>query len=112
MLITVPGRRTSVPRSTCVRFLRTPEGLVVWGTGSGSARDPDWFLNLRDAGAADVQIGRDHVRVRPRELTGIARDTMWRDTVLVRAPEAARYARKARRTIPVALLEPLGRPDD
>lgn len=49
LLITVPGRRTGVPRSTCVRFLTTPEGPVVWGTGSGSPRDPDWFRNLRAA---------------------------------------------------------------
>ena len=107
LLITVPGRRTGQPRSTCVRFLRTPEGPVVWATGSGSARDPDWFRNLRAADLADVQIGRDRLRVRPRELSGAARDTMWTDTILARAPEVARYARKAGRTIPVAVLHPL-----
>ena len=26
LLITVPGRLTGLPRSTCVRFLHTPEG--------------------------------------------------------------------------------------
>ena len=43
LMITTPGRRTGIPRSTCVRYLESPEGLVVWGTGSGSPRDPDWF---------------------------------------------------------------------
>lgn len=107
LLITVPGRRTGQPRSTCVRFLQTPDGPVVWGTGSGSTRDPDWFRNLRAADVAEVQIDRDRIRVRPRELTGAARDTMWADTILRRAPEVARYARKAGRTIPVAILHPL-----
>jgi len=107
LLVTVPGRRTGLPRSTCVRFLQTPTGPVVWGTGSGSTRDPDWFQNLRAADVAEVQIGHDRLRIRPRELRGADRDTMWADTILARAPEVARYARKAGRTIPVAVLQPL-----
>ena len=63
LLITTPGRRTGVPRSTCVRFLETADGPVVWGTGSGSPRDPDWFKNLR---AADDRRGAD----RPRSVPG------------------------------------------
>ena len=110
LLLTVPGRRTGQRRSTCVRFLRVPDGLVVWGTGSGSAHDPDWFRNLRAAGVAEVQIGSDRLRVRPRELHGAAREAMWADTVLARAPEVARYARRAGRTIPVAVLDVLDRP--
>lgn len=112
LMITTPGRRTGIPRSTCVRFLPTPDGPVVWGTGSGSRRDPDWFRNLRSADVADVQMGRDRLRVRPRELTGTARDTMWVDTILTAAPEVARYGRKAGRTIPVAVLHPLDRITD
>jgi len=108
LVITTPGRRTGVPRSTCVRFLNTPEGFVVWGTGAGSARDPDWFRNLRAARVADVQVRARRLQVRPRELVGGERDTMWNDVVLAQAPEVAKYARRAGRTIPVAVLEPLG----
>jgi deazaflavin-dependent oxidoreductase (nitroreductase family) len=105
LLLTTPGRRTGRPRSTCVRFLETGDRLVVWGTGSGAPQDPDWFRNLRAADRAVVQIRADRVPVRPRELLGAERDAVWRDTVLARAPEVARYARKAGRTIPVAVLE-------
>ncbi len=107
LLITVPGRRTGVPHSTCVRFLTTSEGPVVWGTGSGSPRDPDWFQNLRAATVVEVQVGHDQFRARPQELVGDARDAMWNQTILAQAPEVARYARKAGRTIPVALLHGL-----
>ena len=72
LIITTPGRRTAIPRSTCVRFLDSADGLVVWGTASGSARDPDWFRN-----------------------------------VLVQVPGVEKYARRAGRTIPVAILEPV-----
>ena len=107
LIVTVPGRRSGVVRSNCVRFIRTPDGLVVWGSGSGSKRDPQWFQNLRAAGGASVEIGRDHMQVRAREVTGRERDVMWTDVVLAEVPAVARYARKAGRTIPIAVLEPV-----
>src|SRR5690242_13178213 len=92
LLLSVPGRRTGVPRETCVRFLPVPEGYLVWGTWSGSRGDPDWFRNLRHAREVDVQVGAVRSRLRPRELLGEERDAAWRDTVLAQAPEVGRYA--------------------
>lgn len=107
LMITTPGRRTGIPRATCVRYLDRPEGYVVWGTGSGSPRDPDWFENLRAAPTAEVQVMARRLPVRRRELTGQERDSMWRQVILAAAPEVQKYARKAGRTIPVAVLEPM-----
>ncbi len=45
--------------------------------------------------------------MRPHELHGEERDTLWRDAILAQAPEVSRYAQKAGRTIPVAVLEPV-----
>lgn len=108
LVITTPGRQTGIPRSTCVRFLDTTDGMVVWGTASGSPRDPDWFRNLRAASVADVQVRASRLKVRPRELVGAERDAMWNDVVLAQAPEVAKYAQRAGRTIPVAILVPIG----
>ncbi|WP_169312492.1 nitroreductase/quinone reductase family protein [Nakamurella multipartita] len=107
LLLTSPGRRTGRPRSTCVRYLKTADGFVVWGTGSGAPHDPDWFKNLRAAPTAQVQIRDRHLRVWPHEVTGPDRDAMWRDVVLAAAPEVAKYATKAGRTIPIAVLVPI-----
>jgi deazaflavin-dependent oxidoreductase (nitroreductase family) len=107
LMITAPGRRTGLPRSTCVRYLENDEGYLVWGTGSGSPQDPDWFRNLRRADTVDVQVRADHLRARPRELLGPERDAVWRDVVLARAPEVAKYEKRAGRVIPVAVLTPV-----
>jgi deazaflavin-dependent oxidoreductase (nitroreductase family) len=107
LLITTPGRRTGIPRSTCVRYLNSPAGFVVWGTGSGSPQDPDWFRNLRRAEVAAVQVMAERLRVRPRELLGEERDATWNELVLAQAPEVAKYAARAGRTIPVAVLQPI-----
>ncbi|HEY3560084.1 MAG TPA: nitroreductase/quinone reductase family protein, partial [Kribbella sp.] len=106
LMLTTPSRRTGVPRSTCVRYLETADGLLVWGTGSGSREDPDWFRNLRAVETTDVQIGAKHTRMHPRELTGPERNTVWSDVILRTDRRIGRFATKARRTIPVAVLEP------
>lgn len=110
LMITTPGRRTGIPRSTCVRYLDTADGFLVWGTGSGSPTDPDWFRNLRRADLAEVQVRARRLQVRPRELVGGDREAIWNDVVLAAAPEVEKYARRAGRTIPVAVLEPVDDP--
>ena len=110
LMITTPGRRTGVLHSTCVRYLDTADGFLVWGTASGAPRDPDWFRNLRGTKTADVQIGSKTLQVRPRELLGEERETVWKDVVLTQAPEVNKYAQRAGRTIPVALLQPVEGP--
>ena len=107
LVVTTPGRRTGIPRSTCVRYLDLDGGYVVWGTGAGSPRDPDWFQNLRAVRIAEVQVGATRMQVRPREFVGAERDAVWRDVVLGQAPQVERYARRSGRTIPVAFLEPV-----
>lgn len=106
LLMTAPGRRTGLPRSTCMRYLEHEGGYVVWGTASGANRDPDWFRNLRASETATIELGRTSRTVHRRELTGEERDRVWKDVVLARVPSVARYERKARRTIPVAVLTP------
>jgi deazaflavin-dependent oxidoreductase (nitroreductase family) len=110
LMITTPGRRTGVLHSTCVRYLETADGLLVWGTASGAPRDPDWFRNLRKAKIADVQIRAKTLQVRPLELLGEEREAAWKDVVLAQAPEVQKYAQRAGRTIPVALLQPVEGP--
>jgi hypothetical protein len=69
--------------------------------------DPDWFWNLREAKVAHVRVGAKRQQVRPREVVGEERDEMWNNVVLAQEPEVAKYARRANRTIPVAILKPL-----
>jgi len=107
LMITTPGRRTGVLHSTCVRYLDTADGFLVWGTASGAPRDPDWFRNLRGAKTADVQIGSKTLQVRPRELLGEERETVWENVVLAQAAEVDKYAQRAGRTIHGEALQPL-----
>jgi deazaflavin-dependent oxidoreductase (nitroreductase family) len=106
LMLTTPGRRTGRPRSTMVRYLTHEGGYLVWGTGSGSRTDPDWFRNLRAAKSGRVEIGTTAETVVPRELIGQDRDRVWNEVVLAQVPGVEKYAVKAGRTIPVAHLRP------
>jgi deazaflavin-dependent oxidoreductase (nitroreductase family) len=109
LMLTSPGRRTGLPRSTMVRYLDHDGGYLVWGTGSGSTSEPDWFRNLRRASHAQVEIGTAFTEVTPEILSGAERDRVWHDVVLAAAPGVAKYEAKAGRIIPVALLRPVER---
>jgi hypothetical protein len=56
--------------------------------------------------SADLQIGAETFRASPRELLGDERDAAWNNVVLAQAPEVEKYAQRAGRTIPVAVLQP------
>jgi len=104
LVLTTPGRHSGEPRSTCVAFLESAGGYVVWGTASGARRDPHWFRNLRAAGRTEVQVLDRRFSATVNEYVGAERDAVWRDLVTARVPGVRRYAAKAGRTIPVAIL--------
>lgn len=108
ILLTVPGRKTGRPHTTSVSCFEHAGGYVVAGSAGGLPQEPQWFKNLRKAPTADVQLARQHFRVSVRELLGAERDEVWRDVVVARAAFFADYTTKGRRTIPLALLTPLG----
>ncbi len=107
LMSTTPGRRTGEPRSTCVAFLEHDGGYVVWGTGSGARHDPQWFRNLRAAPQTQVQVLDRRFAATVHEYVDAERDAVWTDVVTKRVPGVRRYAAKAGRTIPVALLRPV-----
>jgi deazaflavin-dependent oxidoreductase (nitroreductase family) len=106
LLLTVPGRKSGLPRTTAVGYFEHAGGYLVVGSAGGSGEDPQWFKNLRRANEATVQIGRRTFRARVRELTGEERDRAWREVVLERTPAFGRYEEKTHRTMPLALLTP------
>lgn len=43
LLITVPGRKTGVPRSVPVAFFEHGDGYLVAGSAGGGKADPQWI---------------------------------------------------------------------
>jgi deazaflavin-dependent oxidoreductase (nitroreductase family) len=107
LLLTVPGRKSGLPRTAAVGYFEHEEGWLVVGSAGGLPQDPQWFSNLRRVSTAEVEIGHERRRVAVRELKGEERDAAWRDIVVAQNPAYAPYEKKTSRTIPLAVLSPI-----
>ena len=105
LLLTTTGRRSG--RSHTVPLLYAPANgsYAVVASMGGAARDPAWCLNLRAHRLATVEVGRDRVEVRAREVEGEERERLWR-AMVAGYSGYDRYQAKTARRIPVVLLEP------
>ena len=74
------------------------------GSNGGNHRTPSWYLNLRAAGRAEVQVGDERWPVTFREVDGDERADCWARLVAT-YPDFETYQRLTPRRIPVAVLE-------
>jgi len=107
MVLETVGRRSGRKRATPVLYLRDGDAFVVLAANAGADRTPAWWLNLREAGAGEVIVGRHRIRVRPRLLTGSEHDRVWQAFVAM-YPQAEHYTRFTDRELPLIALEPAG----
>jgi deazaflavin-dependent oxidoreductase (nitroreductase family) len=105
MVLETVGRRTGIKRATPVLYLRDGDALVILAANAGADRTPAWWLNLREAGVAEVVIGRRRMRVQPRLPSGAERERLWRAFVEM-YPQAEHYLRFTERVLPLIALEP------
>jgi deazaflavin-dependent oxidoreductase (nitroreductase family) len=106
LLLTVAGRRSGRPRTTPVGYFERDGSYYVAASAGGRPTEPQWIRNLRVTHEATVQIGPSTRPVTVEVLHGAARDAVWNDVVVARAPFFAAYETKSGRTIPVARLTP------
>lgn len=104
MVLETVGRKSGKLRRTPVLYLRHRDALVVLAANAGAERSPAWWLNLRDAGEAQVVLGRRRATVRPRVLEGAERDRLWRAFVEM-YPQAEDYTLFTDRELPLVALE-------
>ncbi len=105
LLLTVAGRKTGKRRTTPLLYGTDGDDLVVIASMGGAPKSPSWYFNLQNA-EADVQIGREHRRVRARDAEGEERERLWAEMVALYSSYAS-YQEKTTRRIPVVVLEPV-----
>jgi len=76
-LITVPGRKTGIPRTTALAIVNVDGRRWVWSPWG----EVNWVQNLRAAGRATVTFRRQEEEVRAVELDPEQRVAFFRDTL-------------------------------
>lgn len=81
----------------------TDSWLVV-ASNAGSARHPDWFLNMaKHPDQVWIAIGQRRSKVVPATLEGVERERAWHEITSL-APGYARYQENTDRIIPIIRL--------
>ncbi len=105
LLLSVRGRKSGVARDVLLNYMRDGDRFVVFASRAGEDRDPPWWLNLRDAGEAEILVGGKRIRVHAREAQGRDRDRLWSEAKR-RDDAFIEYETRTARRIAVVVLEP------
>jgi deazaflavin-dependent oxidoreductase (nitroreductase family) len=109
VLLTTTGARTGQPRVAPLLAFRSGSRLVLIASRAGHPRHPAWYRNLQAHPRATVaEQGQTGLYV-AREAEGAERAALWGDAVAF-YPGYADYQARARRPIPVMVLEPAATP--
>lgn len=104
LLLTTRGRKSGLPRTAPLIFLRDGDAFVVVASKGGWPEHPLWYENLVADPAVDVQVGDVKERRIARTATADERARLWPQVVEL-YPSYADYQSVTPREIPVVLLE-------
>lgn len=75
--ITVPGRKTGIPRTTSLLYVPRGADFLIVGSNWGSRNHPMWSANLRAAGTAIARLAGEQFEVTVTEVTEMDRKRAW-----------------------------------
>lgn len=105
LMLTVPGRKSGLLRTTPLLCVPHEGGWLVAGSNFGGPKPPVWVVNLRATERAQVRFRGREYAVAWRELVDQDRAAAW--AVMRRTwPNYDHYQARANRVIPVFFLTP------
>jgi deazaflavin-dependent oxidoreductase (nitroreductase family) len=105
LVLATTGRRTGIPRRTCLIYGVAGEDFVVVASKGGADEDPAWFKNLQADPSVGVQVGDRRFTARARIASPAERAPLWSQMAGI-FPLYDEYAQKTDREIPIVLLTP------
>ncbi|MBV8397547.1 MAG: nitroreductase family deazaflavin-dependent oxidoreductase [Acetobacteraceae bacterium] len=105
-LLTTKGRKSGLPRTVPLLYLKEGEDLLVVASQGGAPQHPAWYLNLEVEPLAEVEIGRRRIPVAARRVSEDERTELWPRLVNL-YPPYNEYQRRTTRLIPVMRLSPI-----
>lgn len=105
LVLATTGRRTGIPRRTCLIYGSVGEDFVVVASKGGADEDPAWFKNLKADPSVGVQVGGRRFTARARVASSAERAPLWLQMTRI-FPLYEEYAQKTDREIPIVLLTP------
>jgi deazaflavin-dependent oxidoreductase (nitroreductase family) len=104
LLLVTQGRRSGKRRRTALAYGEDDGRYVLVASNGGAKQHPDWYLNLVENSAVQVQVGDDRFAARARDATGDERPALWKLMTSI-GRELEDHQLKSGREIPVVILE-------
>lgn len=105
LVIETIGRKSGELRKAPIIYMPDGDNIVVVAANGGNNREPNWWLNLRDAGEADIVVAGERRHVKARVAEGAERAQL-RDRFAKGYPGLDSYETYTLRELPVIVLEP------
>lgn len=107
LILTTIGHTSGKPTETPIAYFPNADGTAyVVASAAGSAKNPQWYRNLKaDPHSAKVFVKGHEVEVSAEETHGEERHQVW-DFIAANAPGFADYQAQTDRQIPVVKLFP------
>ena len=103
VLLTTLGRKTGMPRTTPMMFVREAERIFVVASNAGAPKDPQWYRNLIKDPSVTVELPGEEFKARATPLDGADYDRTWA-MIKERYSFFADHDQRAGRRIPVVEL--------
>jgi deazaflavin-dependent oxidoreductase (nitroreductase family) len=101
--LTVPGRKSGIPRVTPLLAIPYDGGWLIAGSYFGAPKAPAWVANLRATEKAQLRVKGEEFDADWQELDGEERARAWQ-AMLDHWPNYALYEQRSSRKIPVFLV--------
>jgi deazaflavin-dependent oxidoreductase (nitroreductase family) len=110
LLLTTRGRKSGKLRRTALFYGRDADRYVLVASNGGSPHHPLWYLNLLAEPRVTVQAGTEIFSGIARPATAEEKPALWQMMISI-FPLYAGYQKKAKREIPIIIVERLDAPD-
>lgn len=106
LLLTTTGRTSGKPHTVPLLYLQNGSALVVIASYGGRDYYPDWYLNIREHPAVEVQISRQRRAEMKARTAAFDERAKWWPRIVEAYDGYAVYQSRTEREIPVVFLDP------
>ncbi|MBA2682330.1 MAG: nitroreductase family deazaflavin-dependent oxidoreductase [Ktedonobacteraceae bacterium] len=106
LLLTTTGRKSGKQHTTPLFSTIDGDRYVVIASNGGAGTLPNWWLNMRKGGPAQVEIGRERMQVSAQVAEGEERARLW-SRMVAGYPGYDKYQEATSYPIPVVILSPV-----
>jgi deazaflavin-dependent oxidoreductase (nitroreductase family) len=103
IVLTVPGRKSGIPRSTPLLCVPRGQDILIAGSNFGGAKEPMWVKNIEASPEVTVRFRRRDKPMVARRLDGDERSAAW-SHMLATWPNFTKYEERTDRRIKIFVL--------